>query len=339
MPRRVSHLRVALLAFVVLLCGVPAARAAQNKIKPGDKVKVIRGPAPVKVGKKTLTTVEAGTVLTALKVQGNWVKVTVKEDGGTIEGWVHSLHLGPTRPKRGAMSEGSAKKKPATQSRSEAAPPSSVPLTLEQSRVLDRAMKAALGLHEPRVDAHDAIVDKQYCRHATVTLDLSGDRVECLRVNKKLTARVVYRRGRPTGATVNLVGTMLAFPCSFSLGAVGFPPRTVLRRRTSTWERITTPNAFRKILGKVAEALFHGKANDRLVAARTLGHLGPAARPVVPALIRALKYRRQWVVESFVEALEKITGEDFGKDRARWQQWWEENKGKSYEGRPEANEQ
>jgi hypothetical protein len=28
------------------------------------------------------------------------------------------------------------------------------------------------------------------------------------------------------------------------------------------------------------------------------------------------------------EALGKITGQDFGKDPARWQEWWEKNKGK-----------
>jgi len=56
-------------------------------------VKVISGPAPVKVGKKTLMTVDTGTELTVLKVQGNWVKVIADKDGKEVTGWIHRKRL------------------------------------------------------------------------------------------------------------------------------------------------------------------------------------------------------------------------------------------------------
>jgi len=74
--------------------------AAEETVKPGDKVKVISGPAPVKVGRKTLTTVETGTELTALKVHGRWVKVTVEEGGKQIKGWIHTKRLKLVEPPR-----------------------------------------------------------------------------------------------------------------------------------------------------------------------------------------------------------------------------------------------
>jgi len=74
-------------------------QAAEKNIKPGDKVKVTIGPAPLKIGKKTLTTVEAGTELTALKVQGHWVRVTIEKDGKKITGWIHKMRLNLATPK------------------------------------------------------------------------------------------------------------------------------------------------------------------------------------------------------------------------------------------------
>jgi len=83
----------AFVAVTCLLCLARAADPAQKAIKPGDKLRVTSGPAPVKVGKKTLTTVEAGTELKALKAQGNWVRVTVERDGKKITGWIHRKRL------------------------------------------------------------------------------------------------------------------------------------------------------------------------------------------------------------------------------------------------------
>jgi len=75
------------------------AVAAPPPLRPGDRIEVTSGPAPVKMGKRTLTTVEAGSELTALKVQGPWVKVTVQKDSKKITGWIYSwkyLRLAPT---------------------------------------------------------------------------------------------------------------------------------------------------------------------------------------------------------------------------------------------------
>jgi len=69
---------------------VSPATGAEAPIQAGDRVKVINGPAPVKVGKKTLTTLETGTELTAVKVQGPWVKVSLQRQGKPITGWIYS---------------------------------------------------------------------------------------------------------------------------------------------------------------------------------------------------------------------------------------------------------
>ena len=83
-------LKLVFLGIAVVLAAGRQAHAAEEAIKPGDKVKVINGPAPVKVGKKTLTTVESGTGLRALKVQGPWVKVSVERRGKKITGWIYA---------------------------------------------------------------------------------------------------------------------------------------------------------------------------------------------------------------------------------------------------------
>ncbi|MBM4039211.1 MAG: hypothetical protein FJ290_11925 [Planctomycetes bacterium] len=68
--------------------------AKEEPIKPGDKVVVINGPAPLKVAEKTLTTLDTGTELTAKRVQGKWVSVTVKQGDSLITGWIDSTkHL------------------------------------------------------------------------------------------------------------------------------------------------------------------------------------------------------------------------------------------------------
>jgi len=63
-----------------------APASGQGTINRGDRVVVARGPAPIKIGKKTLGTVEAGAALSAHKVKGNWVRVA-------ITGWTHAKQL------------------------------------------------------------------------------------------------------------------------------------------------------------------------------------------------------------------------------------------------------
>ena len=49
---------------------------------------------------------------------------------------------------------------------------------------------------------------------------------------------------------------------------------------------------------------------------------------LIESLIDALNDNDSGVRRSAAEALEKITKRDFGKDRAKWLEWWEKNKGK-----------
>jgi hypothetical protein len=60
-------------------------------------------------------------------------------------------------------------------------------------------------------------------------------------------------------------------------------------------------------------------------AAGALGSAGPAAREAVPYLIPLLgaKYHAP-IQETVMEALQAITGENYGTDIARWQRWWDE---------------
>jgi len=90
MRRPSVRLKLVFLAVATILAATQRTHAGEEAIQPGDKVKVINGPAPVKQGKETLATVDTGTELTALKVQGAWVKVTVERDGKRVTGWIHS---------------------------------------------------------------------------------------------------------------------------------------------------------------------------------------------------------------------------------------------------------
>jgi HEAT repeat protein len=58
--------------------------------------------------------------------------------------------------------------------------------------------------------------------------------------------------------------------------------------------------------------------------AYALGNIGPEAKESVPVLIRALEDEDYDVAGWSAQALEKITGQYFGEETHRWQQWWEE---------------
>ena len=92
----------------------------------------------------------------------------------------------------------------------------------------------------------------------------------------------------------------------------------------------------------------------RWFAAHDLGEMKEQATPAIPHLIASLKDTKGlvwhkgllWeafgfpykgtptsVAEAASEALNKITGKDFGKDQDQWQKWWELNKRKLLKGR------
>jgi len=66
---------------------------------------------------------------------------------------------------------------------------------------------------------------------------------------------------------------------------------------------------------------FEGKWGVRTNAARALARLGD--RSGVPVLIGLLDADPSLVRDYAARLLEEITGQRFGKDRRRWQQWWE----------------
>ena len=89
-----SHRVRLALAALGLLAGMSGPLLAQEEaIRPGDRVEVVGGPAPVQSGDRTLARVEAGTRLTALKVQDPYVRVGVETGGRVVHGWIHRRHL------------------------------------------------------------------------------------------------------------------------------------------------------------------------------------------------------------------------------------------------------
>jgi hypothetical protein len=70
-------------------------------------------------------------------------------------------------------------------------------------------------------------------------------------------------------------------------------------------------------------ALGDDRIGVRRAAALALGEIGPGAREAVPTLIQALGDESSLMRQAAVKALRAITGQDFGEDAERWQQWWE----------------
>ena len=78
------------------------------------------------------------------------------------------------------------------------------------------------------------------------------------------------------------------------------------------------------VVRALTQTLEDANADLRVAVAEALGQIGPEAAEAVPALIQALEDESGEVRQAAACALEAITGQDFGPDAARWQQWWEE---------------
>jgi HEAT repeat protein len=82
----------------------------------------------------------------------------------------------------------------------------------------------------------------------------------------------------------------------------------------------------REVVLALIQALQDEDRFVREMAAYALGGIGPEASEAVPALITALMDDEGQVTYFSSHALKYITGEDFGEDQERWQQWWESQK-------------
>ncbi|MBM4039003.1 MAG: hypothetical protein FJ290_10875 [Planctomycetes bacterium] len=114
-------LRVSFLALLLAqgLCPLRAGEKVPNAkgIKPGDRVRITIGPAPVTDGGKTLAVLKAGAELVTVDVEERRVKVTVKGAGEAITGWIENEHLKLATPepppKKAPKEEKGAPDKPA----------------------------------------------------------------------------------------------------------------------------------------------------------------------------------------------------------------------------------
>jgi len=77
-------------------------------------------------------------------------------------------------------------------------------------------------------------------------------------------------------------------------------------------------------LPALAQALSDQSGEVRALAAQALAQVGPQAVQAIPYLIQALSNADAQVQAAALDALKAITGQDFGSDVGRWQQWWQE---------------
>jgi len=93
MIRRMSSFILAALVLTAAVFLPPLDAAETAPIKPGDTIATTQPDTPLKSGDTTLLTLPKGTGLTAEEINGDWVRVTVNQDGKKITGWVYARHL------------------------------------------------------------------------------------------------------------------------------------------------------------------------------------------------------------------------------------------------------
>lgn len=80
-------------SFCATVLACTAAALGGESIRPGDTVKVTKGPAPVQVGEEIVATLKTGAEFQAIEVQDDWVGVTAEKDGKKITGWIDKRNL------------------------------------------------------------------------------------------------------------------------------------------------------------------------------------------------------------------------------------------------------
>lgn len=336
--------RILLIVLVLLDVASGARRgsaASAKAIRAGDPIVVTIGPAPVECDGEIVARLAARTELKALEVKGNRVKVSIDLDGRPTEGWIRMLYLKRAAPAPSVAAGEAPKPRPAAQpSEKEAATPAARaadPLSTEASALLDRALKGTVykeGLK--RAAAMEGIcvgTDAELDSYTRVSLQLGDAEVKCWNVGRSAKGRLedplFWRGARLHPAhnvlklkSIRMTGVVLYFPEACALGQIELPAQTLVRRTAASWERITTPDVLARLAARAAKALLNGNSSG----AEVLRHLGPAAEPSVPTLIKALAGKRRALRQPLAECLEKITGQNFGEDPAKWRQWWESRK-------------
>jgi len=58
-------------------------------IQVGDDITVLYSSTPVKIGETTIAVLNAGTKLTVIERQGNWIGVRIQKDESPVTGWIY----------------------------------------------------------------------------------------------------------------------------------------------------------------------------------------------------------------------------------------------------------
>ena len=79
-----------------------------------------------------------------------------------------------------------------------------------------------------------------------------------------------------------------------------------------------------EVVPTLIQALGDESEHVRSAAADALGEFGAQAWDAIPALMELLADEYAGARSSAARALRDITGQDFGEDEYRWQQWWQQ---------------
>lgn len=164
-------------------------------------------------------------------------------------------------------------------------------------------------------------------------------KVRCCRLSPVM--QPVNGRSRPAEAIPALIQVLededeyVRSSAVFALGEIGPQPGVVPALLEALGDedgfvRGTAAEALGKIgpeegvVSALMQAVGDEDAYVRQTAVLALKRIGSGAAAAVPALIQALQDKSDRVRGYAAEALEAITGQQFGQDAARWQQWWTE---------------
>jgi HEAT repeat protein len=130
-----------------------------------------------------------------------------------------------------------------------------------------------------------------------------------------------------------LIGFVLCLSSTFVAGQAGNSDEVdqiIIKLQDDAWQ--TRWNAAAALgetkdprgIGPLTKALKDENSYVRMTAARSLGMIDDPG--VIEPLIQALKDESHGVQKNALLSLKERTGQDFGKDPAAWQKWWDQSK-------------